>query len=221
MFRILFLIGFVMNIKNVQSQKVNDGNFFEININLGTFIAQASPAALEFVQPFSTQIEFSKGFQVSKTSKQWLQAGIGMQAFSAVTDYFFVQGLSNVVFEPLPEIFNYNNYRQTQLQLPILFKQVLFNKGDNGVSLNVGVVPGYIISSNNRLRGNGETVNVKQMTDNRFHWSGRIEFSTINLKTNESSFIFGAGLQYQFSEFLKSQQSFKPLMLYFKVGISL
>ena len=193
---------------------------WEIFVSAGSFTPTHLQSSSGFTQPISIGFGVAKNFSISKNAQQWFAAGVGMQSLSVITDHYFNPSAGTMQFTPLVGNINYNRLSITQVQLPIVLKQVLFKKNGYGISLNGGLNSVYIITNENQLRGGGVTQKENVLPDNRFQFSPLLEVSTIQLGQSTPTLLWGFGLQYQFTDYLQNAKSFRPLQYHFKIGVS-
>lgn len=212
----LLVILSVFCIYNTSAQKYTGiPRKYDFTVTMGAFTPTAKPDVSSFELPVAFGLELMRRFPFA-SKHAGMQVGLGVQQYAAVTDHYFNAG----DFVPLPSGTNYNRMSQTHLQVPVMFETMPMQSGKGGIAIRAGLVPGVFLGGNNHLRAEGNTRKQKIEVDNNVQLSGRFEFGSTALSSSPSPFVWGAGVQYQFTNYVKDDRSFRPLTAYFRVGIS-
>ena len=107
----------------------------------------------------------------------------------------------------------------TSIRIPLLFKYELF-KNSSGEGIAIGMGPYFDVMTAMRQRFTSGGIDYSQSVpmDNHFHAGIAIDFGTSGKFNKTHRLGFGAGLQYQLTDYLSHNPSFQPVVFYLRLG---
>lgn len=104
---------------------------YNLTVTLGGgFAPTAKPDASSFELPVAFGVELMRRFPFASTGVG-MQVGLGVQQYSAVSDYYFNAG----DFVPLQSGTNYNRISQTHLQVPVMLEMMPLQSTKGGIAI--------------------------------------------------------------------------------------
>ncbi len=203
------------------SQQINNGTDayprWQITAGIGGLIMTDMPSGIN--QQICLGVKFDAGYNLLLSGNHYLTVGIGYENNSYIVDGYFTKSNEQYNFSITPPNYKQHEMSLHYLNVPILYKYRWLNTG----SVSIGPYAGYLIGSESKYKIGSDKFEVDAPIENKFRWGlqGEWEFFNFSNTKHKTGSVFGMGIQYQLSNNLNDNRSFKPLFAYFKFGIAI
>ena len=132
---------------------------------------------------------------------------------------FSINSNGDAVFSKMPDHYQQNRLDITSVRIPLLVKYELF-KSSSGEGIAIGAGPYFDVMTNmrQRFKSNGNDYSQRAPIDKHFHAGIAVDFGTSGKINKIHRLGFGAGLQYQLTDYLSHNPSFQPMVFYLRLG---
>jgi hypothetical protein len=191
---------------------------YEIGLGLGSAIMVKKPGDVDVQSAFNASLYIHREFRLAHKI-------IFEPTLSLISGRYFIDGnfkkdaVGQTTFGITPSNYKQNRLEITGIRVPLLLKYELFsNSSGEGIAIGAGPYLEYVVS----MRQVYKTTNnysEEAPINNRFQAGLALDFGTSGRIIKDNRFGFGAGLQYQLTDYLKNNNpSFKPMVVYLRAG---
>ena len=210
----LFLI---IIIHTVVAQKTSQTGI-RVALDFGSIKTTGLNKSIDNNLSLSTGITVEKPFYISRGIYFIMGAGFYEQLYF-VDGYFEKQGNATTFQQVANGTIN-NKLEFFGLKIPLMFSFPLFSKDKRAIALSAGADIDLFLTGTRKYKMFNENKVVQKFSiNNKIQIPLRLEVSTLNLaKPKSTDLFYGFGIRQQVSNYLKSN-SFKPLEMYFRLGV--
>ena len=110
----------------------------------------------------------------------------------------------------------------TTIRVPIYIQALLEGYKETGKysTISIGPTVEFVLAAKQQAKINGNTVKENASIDRKINLGIGMEMGMYKKISKNKLFKFGYGINYNLTDYLKQNKSFKPLSLIFKIGIA-
>lgn len=191
---------------------------YEVGISIGSALVTHKPKNVNTQSSLAISGYIHREFHFA--TKFIFEPGLSLSANRIFIDGNFSKGPNGqTVFGMTPSNYKQSRLDLTSVRVPLLIKYQLFaNSKGEGISFGIGPYFEYLLSAKQSYKIDAVNFTQQAPLDNRLHMGIAVDFGTSGKVFGNNRFGFGAGIQYQFTNYLENNSSFKPLLLYTRIG---
>jgi len=191
---------------------------YEFGFGLGSSMLVKKPADVDVQSALNVTGYIQREFGLSHSL-------IFEPRLSFLAGRYFVDGIfskpanGETVFSKMPDTYKQNRLTITSIRIPLFLKYEFF-KNDHGEGIAIGAGPyfEYVTSIRQLYKLNNNNYSDPALIDNHFQAGLGIDFGTSGKFVKSNRLGFGGGMQYQLTDYLHNNPSFKPLIFYLRLG---
>lgn len=175
------------------------------------------PAGIDEQTSIGAKLEVNYNLKLSV--KHYITLGIGFEGSRHIADGYFTKNNGQYNFSITPANYKQHELMLNYLNFPVLYKYRWLNTS----SVSIGPYAGFLLGCKSKYKIGTDKFDADAPIENKFRWGLQGEWEVFNFHraNDKSAAVFGMGIQYQLSNYLKDSRSFKPLFGYVKIGIAI
>lgn len=203
-----------------QKQQVWPGAIpkFQISTSMGTIGMIGLNSDID--QQVSLGVKFEVYYNYRITGNHYLAVGGGYEWNNHIADGVFSKDLQGKnIFGRTSDLYKQHEMRINHFNVPLLYKYQWLESG----SVSIGPYFSYLAEAESKYKIATAKFDDNMEVDNQFNWGIRFDADIFNFsgKSPNVGTVFGLGAQWQVSNYLGAKDSFRPLFVYFRFGLSI
>jgi hypothetical protein len=191
---------------------------YEVGFGLGSSMLVKKPADVDVQSALNVTGYIQREFRFSPKF-------IFEPRLSFISGRYFVDGTfsknanGETVFSKMPDTYKQNRLQITSIRVPLFLKYEFFkNHRGEGIAIGAGPYFEYVTSVRQIYKLSNNNYSDPALINNRFQAGLGIDFGTSGKVVKSNRLAFGGGIQYQLTEYLDNNPSFKPLIFHLRLG---